>query len=123
MCNCPGAAQSLGSDRFLVLSTSYMTAQTVPQHAQAPKWGGRGVLGVRPGPHPLVCLFFFGEIDNSKQTDDTDIFQSSSLHKFSDSTVRIWFSLLYLGGGGGLFKLRILVVSPSVLEWFKSYLK
>ena len=94
-----------------------MTAQTVPQHAQAPKAGGGGVvLGVRPGPHPLVW-FFFGEIDNSKQTDDTDIFQSSSLHKFSDSTVRIWFSLLYpVGGGGGrLFKLRSLVVSPSVL--------
>ena len=80
-----------------------MTAQTVSQHRQAPKGrrgGGWGVvLGVRPGPHLLVCCCFFGEIDNSKRTDDTDIFQSSSLHKFSDSTVRIWFSLLYPGEG------------------------
>ena len=76
------------------------------------------MLGGEAFPHPLA-FFFFGEIDNSKQTDNTDIFQSSSLHKFSDSTVRMWFSLLYPGGGG----LRSLVVSPSVLEWFKSYLK
>ena len=97
-----------------------MTAQTVPQHAQARK-GGWWCLGVRPS---HTHLFFFGgggQIDNSKQTDNTDIFQSSSLHKFSDSTVRIWFSLLYPGRGRG--GLRSLVVSPSVLEWFKSYLK
>ena len=78
------------------------------------------VLGGEAFPHPLVFFFFGGggQIDNSKQTDNTDIFQSSSLHKFSDSTVRILFSLLYPGRG-----LRSLVVSPSVLEWFKSYLK
>ena len=79
------------------------------------------VLGGEAFPHPLVFFGGGGEIDNSKQTDNTDIFQSSSLHKFSDSTVRIWFSLLYPGRGGG--ELRSLVVSPSVLEWFKSYLK
>ena len=97
-----------------------MTAQTVPQHAQARKRGGGVVLGGEAFPHPPVFLGR-GEIDNSKQTDNTDIFQSSSLHKFSDSTVSIWFSLLYPGRGGG--GLRSLVVSPSVLEWFKSYLK
>ena len=63
---------------------------------------GRGgvVLGGEAFPHPLVFFGGGGEIDNSKQTDNTDIFQSSSLHKFSDSTVRMWFSLLYPGGGG-----------------------
>ena len=35
----------------------------------------------------------------------------------------MWFSLLYPGRGGGIFKLRSLGVSPSALEWFKSYLK
>ena len=76
-----------------------MTAQTVPQHAQAPKVGGVGVGGAwgEAFPHPLV--FFFAKSTTSKQTDNTDIFQSSSLHKFSDSTVRMWFSLLYPGGG------------------------
>ena len=54
---CPGAVQTLGSDRVLVLSTSYMTAQTVPQHAQARKRGGV-VLGGEAFPHPLV--FFLG---------------------------------------------------------------
>ena len=77
------------------------------------------VLGVRPSHTHL--FFFFAKSTTSKQTDNTDIFQSSSLHKFSDSTVRMWFSLLY-PGGGGLFKLS-LVVSPSGLEWLKSYLK
>ena len=49
------------------------------------------VLGGEAFPHPLVFFFLGGggQIDNSKQTDNTDIFQSSSLHKFSDSTVRI----------------------------------
>ena len=75
-----------------------MTAQTVPQHAQG---GGGWYLGVRPSHTHLFFLGGGGEIDNSKQTDNTDIFQSSSLHKFSDSTVRIWFSLLYPGRGGG----------------------
>ena len=60
--------------------------------------------GVRPS-HThffvVVVVVFFCEIDNSKQTDNTDIFQSSSLHKFSDSTVRIWFSLLYPGARVG----------------------
>ena len=93
--------------------------------------GGVGwCSGVRPSHTHFfvaVVVFFFCEIDNSKQTDNTDIFQSSSLHKFSDSAVRIWFSLLYpgarVGWGGAVFKLRSLSVSPSALEWFKSYLK
>ena len=75
---CPGAVQTLGSDRVLVLSTSYMTAQTVPQHAQ----GGGGVVpGGEAFPHPLV--FFGGGAKSTTLNKQTTLIFSKVRHCIS----------------------------------------